>query len=118
MALVATCAQQPTGFQREAESVAASIASARSTIELVHAGQLTVPYAKAAFVELSATLEDAPDGLRSADGAPADVDRLARLAERARGVAESPCLEGACDWQGQLRTLDEARQALDATVPK
>lgn len=109
-------ASQPTQFEQVAQAADAGIASARATLELVHAGRLTIPYGAAAFVEYRSLLHGASQQVRSASGSPANVDAIARAVRDAENVVESPCLEDTCDWRGQLRVFERARSILAPAV--
>jgi len=112
-ASVVACSGQPSAYEQLASTVSAGFASARTTIEAVHTDGLTIPYAQASFVEYRSLLEGASDRLRETQPAPPDAPAIVAAVAAAERVVGSPCLEGGCDWQGQLATLDRARHALE-----
>ena len=115
LAIVVTgCQMTQTPFVRVAGETGAELAAAATTLQYVHEGQLTHPYAQAAFEGYASALESADQEIVAAEGAPSQelARRLAGLAREAAAVAERPCLTASCDWQGQLTLLRQASAEL------
>jgi hypothetical protein len=113
--VVAACTgATKTPFARAALDAGGTFAAAARTLEDLHGGRLTREYAAATLGVLETQVEAAPDELRTADGAR-DAGSAERLADQARAAASamrSPCLDVACDWQGQVAALRDAAKAL------
>lgn len=112
--LLAGCGGGQSGFQQTASSTGSELAAAATTVEYAHAGRLPVAYARSAFDGYRSSLEGAEEQLRTADGAPGRprLDALLAQYRRAWQAVQQPCLEGGCDWRGQVRALREASDAL------
>jgi hypothetical protein len=112
-ALFVACAFTRTPFSRTAGDTGSTLSAAAETMRLAHEGVLTREYAQGSFVNFADQLAGVAEELPSLDGAPdaARVDRLIGLLSPATTIVSAPCLEGPCDWRGQLAALEEARDA-------
>src|SRR5215212_12181452 len=115
VALLATgCQMTQSAFVRVTRETGAELAAAATTLQYAHEGQLTHPYAQAAFEGYASALTGADQEIIAAEGAPSQelARRLANLTREAAAVAMQPCLTASCDWQGQLRLLRHASAEL------
>lgn len=118
LALVATllagCQLTQSAFARTAANAGAAFAAAAVTLRDVHSSHITTAYAASSFVNFRAELKGVDTRLPSASGAPdsAHVKRLLALYAPAMRAVEYPCLDTSCDWQGQIRSLVAASDAL------
>ena len=113
--IVATgCQMTQSAFVRVTGEAGAEFAAAATTLEYVHEGQLTRPYAQAAFESYASALAGADGEIAAAEGAPSPelARRLADLSREAEAVAEQPCLTASCDWHGQVTLLRQASAEL------
>jgi hypothetical protein len=105
-----------TAFQRQASDGASIFSAAGETLRFVHAqpAKMTVEYGAGSMINYDDQASSLPDELPTADGAPdtATVDQLVAVVQPAVDAIENPCLLPDCDWQSQIKTLDEARDAL------
>jgi hypothetical protein len=107
------CQLTQSAFAQSASKAGASFAAAEETLRYAHDGRITTAYAAASFVNYRSELEGLDTQLPSSQGAPnhAQITRLLSLYTRAMAVVEHPCLEGGCDWQGQVDALEAASRA-------
>ena len=115
LAIVVTgCQMTQSPFVRVTGETGAELAAAATTLQYVHEGQLTHPYAQAAFEGYASALTGADQEIVTAEGAPSQelARRLADLAREAAAIAEQPCLTASCDWQGQVAQLRQASAKL------
>jgi hypothetical protein len=114
VALVA-CAGGGPGFQQVASSTGSELFAAATTVEYAHTGRLPVAFARSAFDGYRSSLQDAERQLRTAAGAPGGgrLEALLAVYRPAWRAVQQPCLQGGCDWRGQVRALREAGDALD-----
>src|SRR5215218_3256889 len=115
LAIVVTgCQMTQSAFVRVTGEAGAEFAAAATTLEYVHEGQLTQPYAQAAFQNYASVVEDADRQIAAAAGAPSQelARRLADLAREAAGVVMDPCFAASCGWRGQVMLLQRTSEAL------
>jgi len=115
LAVLATgCQMTQSPFVRVTGETGAELAAAATTLQYAHEGQLTHPYAQAAFEGYASALTGADQEIIAAEGAPSQelARRLADLSREAAAVAEQPCLTASCNWQGQLTLLRQASAEL------
>lgn len=101
-------------FARTASDTASVFAAAARTIEEARTARLTTAYAKGSFVNYAESVEGVEDSLASDEGGPSPA-RRAILIEQVTAALEAvdePCLEGDCDWAGQVEVLKAASEAL------
>lgn len=111
--LLSGCQVSKSAFKDEADTVSANFAAAATTLRYLHNGKLTRQYAKASFFNYATVTKGAESTLRSASGAPdqASLNRLLRLYQPAAQAISEPCLDGGCDWRGQVAALEKASGA-------
>jgi hypothetical protein len=121
--LVAGCSSQPiteTAFVRTATEGASLVSAAAETLRGVHAQppSLTVEYGTGAFLNYHELVVPIPDSLPSAQGAPdpQTIDQLVGLVNESLEALAAPCLLPDCDWQSQLQTFEETKDALLAAA--
>jgi hypothetical protein len=109
-----------TPFARAAQDGSGTFAAAATVLTDLHAGRLTREYAAATLGVLASQVQELPDELRDADGAPGpDVgSRAANEAERALPNLSGPWLDDGCDWRAQIDLLKAAARSLaDIAAP-
>ena len=108
------CAMVRSVFATQAGSAGDELAAAAVTLNYVHEGRITRPYARSAIANYRELLLNFEPKLRQAKGAPsgAEVDRLVAVYLTAVPALEAPCLDDDCDWQGQAATLEAAAAVL------
>ena len=108
------CQMTQSAFARVTSETGAELAAAATTLQYAHEGQLTHPYAQAAFEGYASALEGADQEIVAAKGAPSQefAQHLADLAREAEAVAEQPCLTASCAWEGQVTLLQQASAEL------
>lgn len=108
------CAIVRSVFATQAGSAGDELAAAAMTLNYVHEGRITKPYARSAIANYRELLVNFEPNLRHAKGAPsgAEVDRLVAVYLTAVPALEAPCLDDGCDWQGQATTLEAAAATL------
>jgi hypothetical protein len=113
MLVLAGCTWTESGFARMASDVGSTFAAAATTLRDVREGALTVAYARSSFAGYRQQVEGLDQQLPQQNGAPDHqvVQRLIALYHPASLAITHPCLEGACDWHGQLAALERASQA-------
>jgi hypothetical protein len=121
--LIAGCSSQPiteTAFVRTATEGASLVSAAAETLRGVHAEppSLTVEYGTGAFINYHELVVPIPESLPSAQGAPdpQTVDQLVGLVNQSLAALAAPCLLPDCDWQSQLQTFEETKDALLAAA--
>jgi hypothetical protein len=103
-----------TPFQRQAGDAASSFSAAATTLEQLHNEELDVRYAKASLMVYQQSTTGMDNTLPDASGAP-DLETLEPViaaVRQAEAVMNTPCLGRDCDWQGQVQTLNAAKDAL------
>lgn len=128
--IAAGCSITQTPFQRTVSDAASILGASSQTLRFAHgqpalpvpgqsddphvAARLTYEYARGAFINYSDLLRDVSNELPTLEGAPdaRTTQALVDALQSAADVVESPCLAGDCDWQGQIATIEGARQAL------
>jgi hypothetical protein len=103
-----------TPFARTAQDGSGTFAAAATTLTDLHSGRLTREYAAATLGVLASQVEELPDELRRADGAPAPdaASRAVNVADRALADLSNPCLDDGCDWRSQADLLKAAARSL------
>jgi hypothetical protein len=90
-------------LQRTAQGAAGELSASARTLEAYHQDRLTRQYAQGAFVNYD-------EQLATLDQASLPADLRARWTA-ARPAVSDPCLDAGCDWQAQVRALDDAAAA-------
>jgi len=108
------CAMVRSVFATQAGSAGDELAAAAVTLQYVHEGRITKPYARSAIANYRELLLNFEPKLRQAKGAPsgAEVDRLVAVYRAAVPALDAPCLDDGCDWQGQAAMLEAAAVTL------
>jgi hypothetical protein len=103
-----------TPFARAARDGSGTFSAAATALTDLHSGRLTREYAAATLGVLGSQVEQLPDELRGADGAPAPdaASRAANEAERALTAFSRPCLDNGCEWRAQAELLKAAARSL------
>ena len=122
-AWLAACSSQPItqdAFTRSATEGASLVSAASQTLSRVH-GQiptLTVDYGRGAFINYHELVLPIAESLPTLDGAPdqATVDQLVDLLNQSVAALAAPCLLPDCDWESQVQTFDETKDALLAAT--
>lgn len=115
VAVVASgCAFRKPPFANAAETAGGEFAAAAETIQYFHTGKLPRTYAEASFVSYRQALRGLDQTLRAADGAPPpeELEPLLQAIRPAQDAVARPCLDGGCDWAGQVAALRAASEAL------
>ena len=107
-------------FTRSATEGASLVSAASETLSRVHGEPptLTVEYGQGAFINYHELLLPIPESLAGLQGAPdqATVDQLLDLLNQSVAALAAPCLMPDCEWQSQVQTFDETKDALLAAV--
>lgn len=113
MCMLTGCAWTESGFARTAGEAGSTLAAAATTLRDVREGRLSTAYARSSFAGYQQQLRGLEQQLPTQDGAPSQqaVQRLLALYRPAAQAIAHPCLEGECDWRGQVAALDRASQA-------
>jgi len=108
------CQMTQSAFVRVTSETGGEFAAAATTLQYAHEGQLTRPYAQAAFESYASALAGADGEIAAAEGAPSPelARRLADLAREAAGVVMDPCFAASCGWRGQVMLLQRTSEAL------
>ena len=123
VALLASCSSEPItedAFTRSATEGASLVSAASVTLSGVHGTEpiLTVDYGRGAFINYHELLVPIAESLPTLDGAPdqATVDQLVELLNQSIDALAAPCLLPDCDWESQVATFDETKDALLAAA--
>jgi hypothetical protein len=121
--LVTACTSGPitqSAFVRTVTEGASLLTAASATLRRVRGDPptLTVEYGKGSFINYHELVLPIPESLPQLDGAPdqATVDQLVAMLNASLSALATPCLVGECDWETQIRTFDEASDALLAAA--
>ena len=108
------CSMTQSAFDQTAGNGAAGLAAAATTLRYLHEGKLTTAYARASFVNFASNLSGLDSQLGALQGAPdrRTVRRLVALTRQAERAVMRPCIDGPCDWRGQVTALSRASAAL------
>jgi len=98
-----------TPFQRNAGDAASLLSASALAIEQVHHGKLDSRYATASLALYRTHVSQLPS-FEHLRGAPdrTTIDQLSDDLAQVAPILAAPCLEGSCDWEGQVRTLRAA----------
>lgn len=113
MPMLAGCSWTESAFARMSSDAGATLVAAATTLRDAREGTLTVAYARSSFASYQQHLDGLDQQLPQQGGAPDQhaVQRLLALYQPAWLAITDPCLEGGCDWQGQVDALERASQA-------
>ena len=107
------CQFTQSAFDKTVGNAGSAFAAASTTLRYFHQGKLLQTYTQASFEGYQSELDNVDQQLPSQSGAPdtKTVRQLLVVYNPAIHAIDNPCLTTHCDWQTQVRHLDDASNA-------